>query len=469
MIKKIFFKELKEMIRDGRIRLLFFIVICLTGLSLLIKINHYKEINRQYESATISEREVWDNQGEKNPHSASHFGTYAFKPKYPLSLIDQGVDKYIGTSIFLESHKRNEAQFSAASDQTGLSRFGDLSPDFILLFIVPLLTIFLGFNSFTKEIEMGTFVLLKSQGVNKWKWMIGKWFALFVPILALTVILFFIAGIILSNLNNFGLYNWSSLISLTITYIIYYIIFINLILFISFQSKKSSISLVICLSIWILSCLVAPKLASNYAEEKYPYPTKQEFQESISIDKKNGLDGHDPWSKEAKLLEQKVLKEYNVDSLHKLPFNFAAYRTQKGEEHEAKVYLKHYKFLKEQFNKQSNIYKNLAVISPFLPTRFLSMAISNTDYASHWDFSDTAENYRIEMQKFLNDNTSQNTKYGERGYKADAKFWKTLNQFKYDPPELGIKLNENISNILILIVWTFLSFSLYLSSKLEKL
>ena len=456
------------MIRDGRIKLLYLFVICLIGISLTIKINYYKEINNQYKSATLSEREVWNNQGEKNPHSASHFGTYAFKPKYPLSLIDQGVDKYVGTSIFLESHKRNEAQFSVAGDQTGLSRFGDLSPDFILLFIIPLLIIFLGFNSFTKEIEMGTITLLKSQGINNWKWMIGKWLALFVPIFFLCIFLFFIAGIILSNLNNYGVFNLSSLISLSITYIIYYIIFINLILFISFQSKKSGISLVICLSTWILSCLVAPKLASNYAEKRFPYPTKQEFQELVTKDKKNGLDGHNPWSKEARLLEQKVLNDYKVDSLHKLPFNFAAYRTQKGEEHEAEVYFKHYKFLKVQFNKQSKIYKNLAVISPFLPTRFLSMAISNTDYATHWDFSDAAENYRIEMQKFLNDNTALNTSYGERGYKANANFWKELKNFKYDPPRLSFKLNQNISNILILFIWTILSFGLYLSSNMKK-
>ena len=464
MILKTFIKEIKEMIRDGRIRLSFLIVILLLGVTLWISIGHYQNINKQYNTSTVAEREVWDGQGEKNPHSAAHFGTYAFKPKYPLSLIDQGVDKYVGISIFLEAHKRNESQFSAAADQTGLARFGDLSPDFILLFIMPLLIILLGFNSFTKEREMGTLTLLKSLGVNNWKWMIGKWMSLFFPIFIISSTLFLTSGILLSNLHDFGKFNWSSLLSLFFLYICYYVVFINVVLFVSLKARRSGISLVILLSIWIISCLAAPKAASNIAESKFRYPTKQEFDAMISKDKKNGLDGHNPWSKEAKLLEKKVLREYGVDSLDKLPFNFAAYRTQMGEEHEAEVYFKHYKYLKKQYNQQTNVYKRLAIISPYLPTRFLSMAISNTDYATHWDFSDAAENYRIKTQKFLNENTAQNTKYGERGYKAEADFWKKLPAFDFKPPELNNILIRNKSNLFILGVWIIFSFGLFLSN-----
>ena len=167
---------------------------------------------------------------------------------------------------------------------------------------------FLGFNSFTKEIEMGTLTLLKSQGMHIWKWMIGKWMSLFLPILAICSISFFFTGLLLSNINGFEIFNWTSLFSLFLIYILYYIIFINLVLFISFKSKKSGIALVISLSIWVISCLLAPKVASNIAEAKYPYPTKQKFDAMVMKDKKNGFDGHKPWSKESGLLEKKVLK-----------------------------------------------------------------------------------------------------------------------------------------------------------------
>lgn len=458
MISKTFLKETKELFRDGRVRISLAIVLVLLGIAVWISNKQYQNINEQYAEAKTAERAIWDNQGEKNPHSAAHYGTYAFKPKYPLSLVDQGVDKYAGTSIFLEAHKRNEAQFSAAADQTGLARFGDLTPDFILLFIIPLLIILLAYNSFTKEREMGTLTLLKSQGMSTLKWFIGKWSALFLPVFVITGLLFLIAGVVLSNLDDFGVFDWSSLFVLFLVYVVYYIIFINIVLLISSVTKKSGISLVVSLSVWILACLAAPKAASNFAENKYPYPTRQEFEANVLQDKKAGLDGHNPWSKEAKMLETQVLKEYGVDSLHQLPFNFAAYRTQKGEEHEAEVYFKHYNYLKEQFSNQSRVYRSLAAISPYLPTRFMSMAVAHTDYATHWDFADAAETYRIDTQKFLNDNTAQNTKYGERGYKASADFWKQLPAFEYDPPELNSILEKNTSNMGIMGIWLLASF-----------
>jgi len=459
MIRHTFKKETKELWRDGRVRIAFIIVLLLTAIAVVISTNYYKNINEQYVEASANEREVWDNQGEKNPHSAAHYGTYAFKPKYPLSLIDQGVDKYTGTSIFLEAHKRNEAQFIAASDQTGLARFGDLTPDFILLFIIPLLLILIAYNSITKEKERGTLTLLNSQGAIGWKIVFGKWLAIFFPVCVIVFILFVITGFLLSSLPDFGVFSWSSLFTLFITYMIYYAIFINLVLIISASVKKSGIALVLSLSIWILVCLVLPKAASNLAEYKYPYPTRQEFAENIAKDKKLGLDGHNPWNKAAKKLEEETLKKYGVDSLSQLPFNYDGYRMQKGEEHEAEIYFKHYKYLKTQYSNQNSIYKTLAVISPYLPTRFLSMAIAKTDYNTHWDFSDAAENYRIKTQKFLNEHFANETEYGDWSWKADADFWKQLPKFEYEPPSLTETINTNTASLVILFVWLFGSFT----------
>lgn len=460
MIAKTFLKETRELFREGRVRLALVIVVLLLGVAVWISARQYQNVNEQYALAKTAERGIWDNQGEKNPHSAAHYGTYAFKPKYPLSLVDQGVDKYAGTSIFLEAHKRNEAQFSAAADQTGLARFGDLTPDFILLFIIPLLIVLLGYNSFTKEREMGTLTLLKSQGVSTWKWVLGKWTALYFPILLITAFLFLIAGIVLSNLEDFGVFNWRSLTAMFLVYTVYYFIFTNLVLLVSSTVRKSGISLVVSLCIWIIACLAAPKMASNIAETKHPYPTRQEFAANVLKDKKEGLDGHDPWSKQAKMLEQEVLAEYGVDSLHQLPFNFDGYRMQKGEEHEAEVYFKHYNYLKEQYEQQSGVYRNLAALSPYLPARFLSMAIAQTDYATHWDFADAAEAYRIATQKFLNDNFAENSTYGDWSYQADASTWKELPAFEYSPPHLQTILARNSKNMGLLGLWFFGSFGL---------
>lgn len=460
MISRTFIKETKELMREGRVRISLIIVLLLLGVATFISSRQYQNINEQYATANESERANWDNQGAKNPHSAAHYGTYAFKPKYPLSLLDQGVDKYTGTSIFLEAHARNEAQFSAAADQTGLARFGDLTPDFILLFILPLLIILLAYNSFTKEREMGTLTLLRSQGISSWKWLLGKWTALFLPIFLITAALFLIAGIVLSGLEDFGVFRWDALLVMFLVYSVFYAVFINIVLIISAKAKKSGISLVISLSVWILACLVAPKMATNIAQTQHPYPTAQEFAAAVQVDKDAGLDGHDPWSDEAKKLKREVLLEYGVDSVQQLPFNYDGYIMQKGEEHESAVYKKHYGLLKKQYQNQKRVYQALAAISPFLPTRFLSMSIAHTDYGAHWNFNDAAEDYRVETQAFLNNHFAENSTYGDWGWQADADFWKKLPPFEYEPPSLKETLSQNETNLALLAGWFVLTFGL---------
>ena len=88
------------------------------------------------------------------------------------------------------------------------------------------------------------------------------------------------------------------------------------------------------------------------------------------------------------------------------------------------------------------------------------MAIAKTDYNTHWDFSDAAENYRIETQKFLNEHFANSTKYGDWGWKADADFWKQLPKFDYDPPSLAQTIQTNSSSIIIMLIWCIGSFTL---------
>jgi ABC-2 type transport system permease protein len=457
-MKNIIFKELKELARDGRFKIVVSLSLVLLVIASITGINQYLRTNEQYEESLSKERSIWETQREKNPHSAAHYGTYAFKPKFALSLFDYGVTKYTGNSIFLEAHNRNEASFSEASDQTSLARFGTLSINFVLIYLFPLIIILIGYNSYTKEVEQETFTLLKSQGVHPIKLALGKWLATFIPILLLTTIIFLIIGIVLSSLENLSFFSWNSLLTLFISYSWYYLIITTITILISMWSKSSGLSLVSNLVIWIVFSFITPKIATNFANENHPYPSKSEFNAQIAKDRENGLDGHNPWNEAAKELERETLRKYSVDSIHKLPFNYAGYRMQKGEEHEAKVYEKHYAILNEIAEKQNDTYKQLSFISPFIPVRFLSMDIANTSDRLHWKFTNAAEQYRIEKQKFLNYDLKDNAKLGDRSYKMSAERFKELPKFVFIPPTLTEILKENTQNLSYLLLWLLLPF-----------
>ena len=51
MISKTFLKETKELLREGRVRIAFVVVILLLGVSVWISARQYENVNQQYEIA----------------------------------------------------------------------------------------------------------------------------------------------------------------------------------------------------------------------------------------------------------------------------------------------------------------------------------------------------------------------------------------------------------------------------------
>ena len=247
MIFHIAKKEIREMSRTGQFKWMFGIVILLSAVAIFVSHRQWQDKNLQREQAEANARTLWLAQGSINPHNAAHYGTFAFKPQFPLSLIDPGVEKYTGISIFLESHSRNEADNVAAADQTGLSRFGDLTPDFILLFIVPLMIIALGHHSITREKEQGTIQIIKTQGVSNKQLILGKWLGNYLPITALTTALFLLAAVFIQDLN------WKFLAMMWLVYLVYFAVINSITLIISSLAKAPAFH---WLHSWLFGLLV---------------------------------------------------------------------------------------------------------------------------------------------------------------------------------------------------------------------
>lgn len=92
MTSRIARKELTEMLRDGRFRVLAVVVLALSLLSLAAGWKSYTDLSHQHAAAQAATREQWLSQEKKNPHSAAHYGMYAFQPKSQLAMVDTGID-----------------------------------------------------------------------------------------------------------------------------------------------------------------------------------------------------------------------------------------------------------------------------------------------------------------------------------------------------------------------------------------
>lgn len=457
MILHIAKKEFTEALRDNKFRISAGLLTILVIFAMLVSWNYYQKVNQEYQQASKTARNQWETQTPKNPHSAAHFGTFAFKPVQTLSLIDNGLDKYLGVSVFLEAHKQNNAAYKQIADQNDLARFAELTPTFVFVYLLPLLIILLAFNTITSEKENDTLRLLLSQGIHFRQLAMGKmagiWLillTLLLPIFSLGLVLIFVSENQSSDIGNY--------ILLIFSLLLYYAVFINIAVAVSAWAKSSNIALVCLLGFWITSALLLPKISSNLSKTMYPTPSAIVYQKQLKEDLEKGVDGHNPFSEKSKQFEDSVLKANKVDSVHKLPFNYAGLSMQAGEEHETVVYARALKNLNNIYFSQLNFYQSTALLSPTILLKMLSMQFAKTDLQTHYEFTQQAENYRIALVRDLNYDLKDNSKYGDWDYiSQDKDFFKKNVKFDYKPISFSQTLANTSLALTLLVLWVLAS------------
>ena len=459
MIGTIAAKELKEMLRDGRFRWMAVVVLGLLVGALAMGSQHYRSVESQHELARAETREHWVGQGEKNPHSAAHYGTYAFKPKMSLSAVDPGVDPYVGVSAWLEAHRQNQFEFRPAQDATAVQRFGELTASSVLQLLVPLLIVVLAFSAFAGEREQGTLRQLMSVGVRPSQLAIGK--ALGVAgALGLVLVPAAILGVVAMAMATGGellLADAPRLALMVLSYVLYFAVFAGIALAVSAKAPSSRVALIGLLGFWIFNGLLAPRAVSDMASTLYPSPSSFEFTTGIQQALANGVDGNSPLEERYAQFEKNVLAEYGVEKTADLPVNYGGLRLQRSEEMGDEVFDHFYGGLHDTFERQNRVRQLSSVVAPLLAVQSLSMGFAGTDFAQHRDFSEAAETYRRSLVKKMNDDLAYNSGEAGFGYVAGEELWNSVPDFEYTAPSVGWVLQNHIISAVILVVWFVLA------------
>ena len=454
MILRIARKEMTEMIRDGRFRVSGAIVFTLLAGALLLGWQHYSEVRAQHTAAQKATRDQWLHQGKKNPHSAAHYGIYAFKPTSPLSLVDGGTDPYTGVAVWLEAHKQNEFKYRPAQDATAVQRFGELTGATVLQLLIPLLIVLLTFNAFSGERELGTLRQLLSLGVKQSDLAMGK--ALGV---AGALALLLVPAAVIGAAAMTAASDQSSMAAaiprmgwMTLSYLLYFGIFVCVALAVSAWMPSSRAALIGLLGFWMFNGLIAPRAASDIAKAVRPTPSAFEFGHQMELALKNGVDGHDPADARIKRLEEELLKKYKVDKIENLPVNFAGMRLQEGENHGNEVFDQAYAKLWETFSNQDGVHRVLALAAPGLAARSLSMGFAGTDFPQHAHFAKAAEEYRRGIQRVMNQDLIKNAS-NTAPYLAGDSLWNLVAPFEYTAPDANWVVARQVPELGILGLW----------------
>ncbi|MEO1368164.1 MAG: DUF3526 domain-containing protein [Acidobacteriota bacterium] len=456
-------KELRESLRDGRFRLLAASVFLLLAAGLSTGWLETREAHRAIDGARHAERTTWLDQGPRNPHSAAHFGNYAFKPRPALASLDRGVDAYLGTAVWLEAHWQDPFALRPAEDRTAVQRFGELTAAFTLQVLAPLLIIVLGFGTVAGERERGTLRQLASLGLGPRTLVLGKGIGLGAALGLVLVPAAVVAAALAAGAAPGGEAEGGGLsggLALFGVYAVYFVTWLALVLAVSSWADRARTALVVLLGFWMLQALVVPRLVADLAERTHPIPTPRAFFAAIAEDSARGMDGRGTPAERRQALEGRVLAEYGVDSVAELPINFAGLALQDSEEHANLVYDKHYGDLWGRYLAQERLHLWGAALSPRLAVRSLSMAVAGTDIARHRHFADAAEQHRRKLVKFLNDDMTENAGEASFGYLADEALWEASPTFSYRPPDLGTALGRQGPAFAWLGAWLLAGFGL---------
>ena len=434
-----------------------FVFVLLT--SLLLGNQQAKQQASAYEAAKDHVRSQWESIKEMNPHSAAHYGTYVFKPSNLLSSLDEGVNSVTGNVLRVEGHVQNEIVHSEASQMIAVSKFGKLKSSLLLQYIVPLLLIFLAFHAVSSEKQSGRLKLLILQGAKPFSLVIAKTISVWLyGVILLFIVILTYAFLNLNDLNAEVLIR-TSLFFLSYTF--YYFILTGLTIFFSIRWKNATIALTSMLGIWILWTIFLPNILMSSVEKWHPLPSRAEFKAAMTEDRSKGIDGHNPSDERGKELKEKVLKEYGVDSISKLPINFDGIRMKADEEYGNIVWDKHFGNLRKVQAQQKKSFQIGGIVNPFIALQNTSMGFAGNDNFHHQEFLLQVENYRRDLIKQLNDKHAfGGSKSGDWGWKADNDFFKSIADFTYQPIALNSIFVNYILDITLLIVWTLLIFVL---------
>ncbi len=412
-------------------------------------------------------RQSWEANPDKHPHRMAHFGTFAFRQKHPLSMVDYGMESYTGNAVFLEAHKQNTVNFSEAGFSTGLLRFGEISLAMLVQLVLPLILFFLGFNAIAQQRENGTLKILLSQGAGFRSVIRGNATGLFLLSLLFLapVLIAATVQILLLEALPAGAQVWLRSVLWLAGMVVFLWLVSVVAVCISAASANSRAALLRLLGIWLLMAVILPKTLQAIGNAVYPAPGKIEFDTVVEKEILQIGDSHNPNDPHFKRLKDSVLRANGADSVQQLSFNYSGFQMREGERMSAEVYNNRLQALYDQYERQNDFSNYAAFINPFTGIKHVSMALSGTDFPAYRRFQHDVEAYRYQLAQTMNELQMEhisNTRPArdEQPHSIGRNHWREFADFRHQFPPVTAVVYGQLAAVLAMMAWCCLSFVL---------
>jgi ABC-type transport system involved in multi-copper enzyme maturation permease subunit len=207
-------------------------------------------------------------------HDVARTGLKVIKPATPLGIFSSGLEESVGRTATVKEGDFPLMEDSIYSTAPIFAVFGDLDLTFIIKIVISLFAILFTYDMISGEKERGTLKLCLSNSLPRNTFLLGKSIGSFLSLLTALIIPLLIGLLFMITVGNVSLTGetWGRLGIITLSYICYMLAFFSAGLFVSAMTKKSAISFLVLLFLWVLFVLVIPKASMMIANEVYPIP-----------------------------------------------------------------------------------------------------------------------------------------------------------------------------------------------------
>jgi ABC-2 type transport system permease protein len=431
----------------------------LTLSSVIVTAVTMMELSHSRSSLQDTAEQAFVDQPDRHPHRMVHYGHYAFRVPSPLSTIDPGVDAFTGNSIFLEGHRQNSAMFADQKQGTALTSLGSLSPAFILQVLAPLLLILIAYSSVSRERESQTLSFIVSQGTSIFTLIIGKGLALLCVVGLIMLPLIASSGIAIMQGESIVV-----VLSFLSAYILYLLVWSLVVLLVSTAVSKNSESFTALLFVWILFCIVMPRIASSTASASIVSPGKLETDFAVIAELRKLGDGHNANDPAFSQLKASLLRQYSVQTVEELPINFRGAVARASEAQLTEVLNRFAENSMQEELAQTQLARSFGWLSPMVAIRSLSMISAGTSIETHHRFMREAEDLRFSFVQSLNQvhvnklnyaddmNRNANAEAGQKA-RVSAENWQMIQDFEFQLESASARLQRSLPAFAQLFMW----------------
>lgn len=248
-------KELRAIIQSPKFVGSFAVCSILILLSVFTGVREYKAAVSQYETATslvgqeLSEATSW-----------AMMNTKTYRQPDPMRIFVSGLSNDLGRWSSISSDKGVKLRHSVYSDDPIFAVFRFVDFAFIVMFVLSLIAIQFTYDAVNGERESGTLKLVFANAVPRAKYLIakciGSWLGLAIPLgipILLSLLLVIVMGVPLTSDH------WIKIVILIALSFLLFTFFIILGVFVSTVTRRSSVSFLTALLIWVLFVMIIPR------------------------------------------------------------------------------------------------------------------------------------------------------------------------------------------------------------------